>query len=130
LASDRHWQSLLRELSWTELMQRWQAQPVLQTSQPLAPHENAFNREILAAVMEVGSLAHQEDFRSTLARPLRPILWITGARDHKFVALAKGLTTDHLQTETFKDAGHRVPWDQPLQFTQRVEKFVLDQQLL
>jgi 2-succinyl-6-hydroxy-2,4-cyclohexadiene-1-carboxylate synthase len=83
-------------------------------------------RPQLAQALEVWSLGQQQDLRPRLQAITCPVLWITGARDEKFTALAAGACPllprgVHL---TVPDAGHRVHLDQPETVIREVRAFL------
>ena len=118
-----------RILQWPEvgLWREWDAQPVFAGStKPATRTGLPALRSVLARTMRVLSLADQPDYRPWLAAPERPVMWVTGARDAKFAALAEGLRSSGARVTlcTCAGAGHRVPWDQPSEFARLVTDWI------
>lgn len=105
----------------------WDAQPVFAGSR--APARGAglpASRATLARALRVCTLARQPDFRPRLRGWPMPLLWVTGARDPKFSALARDLQASGVRA-TFvncEEAGHRVPWDNPPVFARAVRAWI------
>ncbi len=122
--SDDLWAAKFRSEPWRELQSNWNSQSVFQRR---ASHVHAalerceadFQREALARALEVWSLSRQRDLRRELAELRKPLLYVTGEDDSKFTGLIHGLEKgpDHRHV-VIKNAGHRVPWDNPDAFVQ------------
>jgi 2-succinyl-6-hydroxy-2,4-cyclohexadiene-1-carboxylate synthase len=126
-AADGVWAD--RILQWPEvrLWREWDAQPVFAGStNPSMRAGLPALRSVLARSMRGLSLADQPDYRPWLAAPELPVLWVTGARDAKFAALAEGLRRSgaRVTLRTCAGAGHRVPWDQPSEFARLVADWI------
>jgi 2-succinyl-6-hydroxy-2,4-cyclohexadiene-1-carboxylate synthase len=122
-ASDEAWAE--RILAWPEdeIWRAWDAQPVFGEAEGRAPRAGLpAPREVLARAMRLFSLAGQPDFRPRLRRWPTPVLWVTGARDAKFSALARDVSAAGVPAAfvACEDAGHRVPWDNPSAFARAV----------
>ena len=121
--SDDAWAQ--RILTWPEadIWRAWDAQPVF-AGGPAAPSRGRLpaSRETLARALTRFSLAGQPDFRSRLRAWGGPMLWVTGARDAKFSAIAADLSAGGVPAMfvTCDGAGHRVPWDDPPAFARAV----------
>jgi 2-succinyl-6-hydroxy-2,4-cyclohexadiene-1-carboxylate synthase len=118
-ATDEAWAD--RILTWPEpeIWRAWDAQPVLSGPVQAPPRDGLpASRETLARALTRFSLAGQPDFRFRLRTWGGPLLWVTGARDAKFEAIARDLAADGVPAAfvTCEDAGHRVPWDNPSAF--------------
>ncbi len=115
-AADEAWARRILEWPEDELWRAWDAQPVFAGSVRL---ERAAGlpapRETLAAALGTFSLAGQPDGRPRLRAWPSPLLWVTGARDGKFSALARELAEAGVPARfvACDEAGHRVPWDTP-----------------
>ncbi len=122
-ASDEAWAR--RILDWPEddVWRAWDKQPVFDGSRRPAPrHDLPAPRVVLAGALRRFSLAEQPDARPRLRAWPSPVLWITGALDARFSALARDLSPD-VASATFvtcEAAGHRVPWDNPAAFARAV----------
>jgi len=126
--SDEEWARLLLQAADGDIWRAWDAQPVLAPpggtdSDPRAPAPRRAGlpapRARLARAMRTYSLAAQPDFRPSLREWGAPLLWVTGEADSKFCALADGLARDGVPATFARcaGAGHRVPWDNPGEFS-------------
>ena len=117
LPQDHAWAVRFLRDAWPDVMAAWNAQPVLagetipSTDRRLI---ETWRREI-AHACDVWSLGRQADLRPLLPSVRCPVLWITGARDEKFTALAAESCSllPHARHAIIPDAGHRVHLDQP-----------------
>ncbi len=101
--------------------QLWHAQPVFANS----PFPDAWkhHRQLeiptgpAHASFITWSLGNQAPFHAWLRKPPMPLLFVTGANDHKFCQLAAQLrqksSCHQLHHRVISAAGHRVPWEQP-----------------
>jgi 2-succinyl-6-hydroxy-2,4-cyclohexadiene-1-carboxylate synthase len=80
----------------------------------------------LAVAMRRFSLAGQPDFSERLRRWRTPLLWVTGDEDWKFRDLAAWLRQTGARAEfaSCPHAGHRVPWDNPVEFAAIVRNWL------
>jgi 2-succinyl-6-hydroxy-2,4-cyclohexadiene-1-carboxylate synthase len=117
--TDEAWARRILTCPESEIWREWDAQPVLAGPGQAPPREGLpASRETLATALTRFSLAGQPDFRQRLRAWGVPLLWVTGARDPKFAAIARDLAADRVLATfaTCEDAGHRVPWDSPSAF--------------
>ena len=122
-ASDEAWGQRILADREQVLWDEWDAQPVFAGSvRPPRRRGLPASRQALAHALRACSLGVQPDFRPRLAAWPTPILWMTGARDAKFAAIARELQSGAVAAdfETCEDAGHRVPWDNPPAFARIV----------
>lgn len=126
---DERWAVRFEREPWDRLLQAWDARAVFGgTPTTRARPEAAFDRTALAAALRVWSLGAQDDLRPALERLTIPVLWIAGARDARYVTLAEE-ACDRLPRGTVAiapDTGHRVPWERPGWFAERVTTFLQD----
>jgi 2-succinyl-6-hydroxy-2,4-cyclohexadiene-1-carboxylate synthase len=125
--SDEAW--ALRILSEPDaaLWQAWDAQPVFAGSTaPAGRRALPAARDRLARALSACSLATQPDLRPWLHAWPTPVLWVTGARDAKFVAIARDLERGGMPAEFVMcdGAGHRVPWDDPPAFAATLRQWI------
>ncbi len=117
---------------WAAFLDDWNSQPVLAggaVGDGGDPHRRAARlrqrrREIARSFLD-WSLGAQEPLWDRLAGIRIPVLWITGAEDPKFTALAgraAAIMPDarHLVID---GAGHRVPWQNPAAFQDALDGF-------
>lgn len=132
MAADAEWAGRALVGEWSEFLESWegriQSGPLgVETAvawgdrRLLQPRRQAVARSFMD-----WSLGKQEDLRPGLAGVGCPVLWVTGARDEKFTALAEDgvgcLSAGRLAV--VPDAGHRVPWEGAGQFVKQVREFL------
>ena len=126
LASDLAWAERFHSESWEPLMAAWNNQEAFKGSSALMRHENAFSRDFLADALSYWSLARQDYLLPDIIKLQIPILWIAGENDIAYASRARSLKLKHTNSKIWiaPHAGHRVPWDAPLEFKQQIHKFV------
>jgi 2-succinyl-6-hydroxy-2,4-cyclohexadiene-1-carboxylate synthase len=128
-ASDADWASRALMGDWASFLTDWNAQPVL--ADPVFADDRvrasrlAQRRREIARSFVDWSLGAQQPLWQRLEEIQIPVLWITGARDEKFSALARkaaGLMpkASHLVIDA---AGHRVPWQNEVAFCDALAHF-------
>lgn len=124
---DDRWAARFEDERWDELVRDWNAQPLLQTSPaPGERIETDFDRSALATSLRWWSPAVQKPMMSRLREIAVPVLWIAGERDGAYAAIARAAAErlPHCQLWIAPDAGHRVPWELPEEFAERVSEFL------
>lgn len=127
LTNDTIWAHKFLNEPWDCLMNEWNQQDVFQGSSPCFERfEKEFVRSDLAHFLTCYSLGCQRNLRKEIAKLTLPILWITGELDQKFSSLASELKFNHPRSRILqmKNAGHRVPWEQPVIFQKEVYSFL------
>lgn len=130
--NDAKWAERFRTEDWTSLVRAWGEQDVFKFGDrggdaiDLQRQEIDFDRVSLARAMRLWSLAEQENLRPFLADVRVPVLWLNGESDGRFRDLYRELRLDLVDTpahafDEVPQAGHRVPWDNPVQFTSVVQ---------
>jgi 2-succinyl-6-hydroxy-2,4-cyclohexadiene-1-carboxylate synthase len=125
-AADEEWARRLLEWREPDIWREWDAQPVFNGSCRPAPRAGLpATRTVLARAMRRFSLAGQPDFRPALRARRLPLLWVTGASDTKFCALARGLLECGVPARfaAIEAAGHRAPWDNPAAFAALIREW-------
>jgi 2-succinyl-6-hydroxy-2,4-cyclohexadiene-1-carboxylate synthase len=125
--ADEGWAQRILTRPRDELWRDWDAQPVFAGGHYVPPsRELPAPRETIARALTHGSLAGQPDFRARLRAWGGPLLWLTGALDAKFAAIARDLAAGGVPATfaTCEDAGHRVPWDNPPAFARAVRTWI------
>ncbi|MDP1607861.1 MAG: alpha/beta hydrolase [Chlamydiales bacterium] len=123
---DQVWAEKFLSKPWNDLLEEWNHQKVLVTSRPINRHEMAYDRNTLAYVLRAWSLGLGQDLREEIARLPFPILWIYGEKDEPYNSLAHSLSFAHplSSLECIAQSGHRVPWDQPKLFQEKVHHWL------
>ena len=133
--ADDIWASKFLQEPWPSLMHEWNSQSALRAPKHVDPesislerNENDFDRAALARVLRTWSLSGQEDMRAKIDALSMPIEFVTGQDDVKFTAMArewlKDVANGQREHVAVEHAGHRVPWDAPVQFRAILAKFL------
>lgn len=121
LAMDAEWAAKALKGDWPEFLNQWNAQGVLDTDVMPNRLNLEQRRQPVARSFMDWSLGNQEDLLPMLksAETCCPILWVVGENDQKFTKVAREVAREmpSVQLEIVADAGHRVPWEQPEEFT-------------
>jgi pimeloyl-ACP methyl ester carboxylesterase len=121
---DETWARRFESESWPSLMDAWNAQGVFAGyTNPLMREEKDFDRALLASALRDWSPAKMH---ATLSGLDMPTLWISGEDDKKYVAAASRAVEKlpNAQLWICPGAAHRVPWEQPARFIERLREFV------
>jgi len=110
-ASDEAWAHRFESEDFETVIADWNAQPVL--AGPTLPRTRADYDPRALREWSSGALP---PVASRLHELTIPILWLAGARDTKYVAEAERAASLVGRAVIVKDAGHRVPWEQPAEF--------------
>lgn len=118
-ASDAVWATLLRERGIAAFAEAWEAQPLFATQARVSPERLAARRsrrlaldpEQLARSLEVMGLAEMPDYRGAITAD-RCVL-IAGARDPKYLAIARASRSPGVPLEVIADSGHDPTLEQP-----------------
>jgi len=125
--SDEAWARRFERDPWDALMSDWNAQAVFGGEKnPLVRIESDFDRGALAEALRRWSPGVLEPLAPRLSTIATPLLWIAGERDAKYVEVGRRAV------ELLPDgrlwicpgAGHRVPWEQPARFIERIKSFL------
>jgi pimeloyl-ACP methyl ester carboxylesterase len=108
---------------WESILDAWNRQSVFAgRANPLARNEADYDRNKLAAALRAPRTLHLGGIEV-------PTLWIAGEDDGKYRAAA-GAAAEQLPNAEFwicPGAAHRVPWEQPQRFIERLREFVSPQ---
>jgi 2-succinyl-6-hydroxy-2,4-cyclohexadiene-1-carboxylate synthase len=120
---DEEWAQRFESEDWSTLMRDWNAQPVF-GGHVLDRREQDYDRAELARQLREYSPAVLPP--PELESIETPILWIAGERDAKYVDIAKDAVArlPHAELWICPNAGHRVPWEQPEAFVERLRAFL------
>ena len=122
---DAEWASRALSGEWADFLDAWNAQPVLADSDRRRPLAAIHRREVARSFFD-WSLGAQEPLWGRLGEISCPVLWCTGERDGKFTALGERAVPALKDGERWvaPGAGHRVPWDAPEAFHDKVGEFL------
>lgn len=122
-ARDEEWARRFERDDWPSLMRDWNAQPVF-GGHALDRREEDYDRRELARQLREWSPAVLPPPR--LESIETPLLWIAGERDAKYVDIAREAVArlPHAELWICPGAGHRVPWEQPEVFIERLRPFL------
>ncbi len=127
LARDEEWAARFEKDRWQDLLEDWNAQPVLGKKIQMPPRrEEDFSRAALAKALRTWSLGRQEPLMERFGEIRVPLFWITGEEDARYTLLGKR-AAPLLPKGTFlavPGAGHRVPWEAPRAFASAVADFL------
>jgi 2-succinyl-6-hydroxy-2,4-cyclohexadiene-1-carboxylate synthase len=126
LIQDEKWAQRFEKEPWPLLMQAWNDQKIFKNDLFIPRLEEDYKRPQLSQQLRNGSLGRQKNLKQAIEQIQLPLLWITGALDQSSSELASHLSFCHplSQKLVIKNAGHRVPWYQSLQFQQSIEQFI------
>ncbi|NWK57179.1 alpha/beta fold hydrolase [Verrucomicrobiaceae bacterium N1E253] len=113
-AQDAIWSARALKGDWREFLEQWQAQSVLADGPAMPDRMQLKDRRTSVARSFVDwSLGAQQDLRPQLRAVSCPVLWLSGARDEKFTALAEEVVPffQNASHQVLEDCGHRVPWE-------------------
>lgn len=126
MGADAEWAAKILTGRWDKFLNEWESQPVLQgmCKAPLADRSNLRDRQIaVARGFTSWSLGKQQNLRNSLKDIDKPVVWLAGKRDQKFASLADSVWSQMSDSYLLGplDAGHRVPWEAPEEFSLCVE---------
>lgn len=126
LLHDDLWAKRFEKDSWSTLIQDWENQSVFAHDQRVFQRrEEQFSRTSLAATLREWSLGNQENLLPKIAGFSKPLLWVAGELDSKYVHLAKKVVFQHPLSKVWiaPNAGHRVPWQKNKSFFEEINQF-------
>jgi len=117
-AGDEAWARRFETEDFDSVMAAWNAQPVL-AGPALTRTRDDYDPRALRE-WSSGSL---QPVASRLHELTIPTLWIAGALDVKYVAEAKRAVSlaPNADLAIIEDAGHRIPWQKPREFMERLQ---------
>ena len=129
MASDAEWAGLALTSDWTQLLQKWDSQGVLQGESAKGSDARirlVNRRRAIARSFMEWSLGKQANLRDRFGKISCPVLWLTGERDEKFTALAREAVPLLAQgrNEVIPSAGHRLPWEDRERFAKLAGDFL------
>ena len=128
LDKDRNWAERLKREPLEKLVDEWDAQSVFCGFENQAPRNlGEMDPQEISQQFLVFSKGIQRNLAPKLAElKSTPILFLSGEKDRKYQKIGEGLAgaCTMFKSEIIKDAGHRVPWENPNQFVQTLGKFI------
>jgi len=121
---DETWARRFESEPWESVVEAWNAQAVFGgRKNPLTRNESDYDRKTLAAALREWSPAVMH---MNLRDITIPTLWVAGEHDSKYREAATRASQRLPNAELWicPDAGHRVPWEQPARFIDRLREFV------
>lgn len=128
LRKDREWARKLTNQPIEKLIEEWNDQPVFCGLQNLSLRELGYlNAKKISRQFEVFSKGRQRNLVPELSQMRNPlILFVSGEKDEKYSSVGEKLASS-CKTVEFKvipGAGHRVPWENPNEFSLAVCRFI------
>lgn len=124
---DLAWATSIRNSDPSDFLEQWNAQGVLQGPTPTSQNEIVrVYAEPIAQAFENWSLGLQEDLRPQLQASEVPQLWVVGADDTKFRAIAEDAVEriPNAQLNVIENCGHRVLLQRPDALARCVREFL------
>lgn len=122
--TDRQWSERFLRDPWESLMGDWNKNPVFgDAHDPFCRKESECNRKKLSEQLVNWSLGNQEPLLDRLRTISVPMLILAGKLDPKFCTIAEQFH-EFAKVAVVSGAAHRVPWDQPTQFTSQISQFI------
>lgn len=122
---DVEWARRFETHQWARVMREWNAQPVF-GGHEVTRAEESFDRTALAAALVRWSPGEHAYLLPLLPRIRAKVLWVVGAEDAAYVAVARTAfaALPHAELAIIEGAGHRVPWQQTAAFVSIVSRFL------
>lgn len=121
---DEAWARRFESDEWESLLRDWNAQPIF-GGHAMPRREADFDRAELSRQLREWSPAALPPLEPRIHELAIPTLWVAGARDPKYVAEAtRGAELSGGELAVIDGAAHRVPWEQPRAFADRLRRYV------
>ncbi|MGZ7032221.1 MAG: alpha/beta fold hydrolase [Thermoanaerobaculia bacterium] len=120
--TDEAWARRFEHDEWRSVMRAWNAQPLF-GGHEMSRDERDFDRAALARTLREWSPAVLPSLVDRLRELPLPVLWIAGERDAKYVEEGRRAVAllPHAELWICPGAAHRVPWEQPARFVERLQ---------
>ena len=125
---DAEWSALALKGEWVDFLEQWNTQGVLRGAGDMPDRTPLKTRRASIARSFIDwSLGAQADLFPNMAEISCPLLWLTGESDGKFTEVAKKAVMNIPQAEhqIIPDCGHRLPWENPSEFSRLVQEFLV-----
>lgn len=127
---DQSWANRFLNEPWQKLLDTWDSLPVFcGRSSSILRQEATFSRAQIASTFDTFSKGRQTYLTPSIAQlTMPPILFISGEEDQRYTTLGMDLDASCpiVTHKAVAQAGHRVPWENPLGFTNIVQRFITD----
>jgi 2-succinyl-6-hydroxy-2,4-cyclohexadiene-1-carboxylate synthase len=122
---DRQWSGRFENDSWEKLMEAWNDQKVFSSDAfHFNRYESDYQRRKLSEALQHWSLGRQKYLADRLENLNIPILWVAGSQDSDYAAYAQRQRFGNPKSlKWIADAGHRVPWQLPMEFLSQLTQF-------
>jgi 2-succinyl-6-hydroxy-2,4-cyclohexadiene-1-carboxylate synthase len=122
---DEQWARRLEHDDWESVLRDWNAQPLFGGHVPVR-RERHYDRSRVVDAMRRWSPGVLEPLAPRLSEITIPVLWIAGERDAKYVTEGERAVAKLPDGELWvcPAAAHRVPWEQPEKFVERLMSFL------
>ncbi len=127
MVHDQHWSGRFEKEPWESLMCDWDAQSVFGgRPNPLPRNEADFSRTALAESLGSWGLGQQHVLLPLLHKVQCPVLWVVGEEDTRYRKIGERAVAELPRAELWvcPDACHRVPWENPEAFRERIIPFL------
>jgi 2-succinyl-6-hydroxy-2,4-cyclohexadiene-1-carboxylate synthase len=124
---DDEWARKLRSVSWEVFLKIWNEQAIFAGSVPPGERLTTFKwRKAIIQSFDHWGLSRQEDLLPRLSELPAPVLWMCGAHDPRSLAIGRAAVAalPNGQLEIVPRSGHRVPWEAPDEFVERLKTFI------
>jgi 2-succinyl-6-hydroxy-2,4-cyclohexadiene-1-carboxylate synthase len=123
---DQQWAARFTQASWPQTLASWYQQPVFSSLTDeqragLVLLREGNNPRAVAAMLASTSLSVQPDLRPELRLLSRPLAWLCGSADTKFIHLAQ---QSGFELRTVANAGHNAHRDNPAEFARQALAFI------
>ena len=128
LKQDQHWGTRFTTEDLQSLFDEWDALPVFTHIPNQAPRKlSHFEPEYIQQIFDHFSKGRQENLLPALTKLAEPpLLYLSGEWDDKYTKIGQHLEQQcpALQHRIISKAGHRVPWENPMDFVKVVQEFL------
>jgi 2-succinyl-6-hydroxy-2,4-cyclohexadiene-1-carboxylate synthase len=127
LSHDDLWAERFETDGWNTVIHDWDAQSVFGgRPNPNPRKECDFSRAALAQSLRAWSLGQQENLLPAFHWVQCPVLWVVGAEDTRYREIGERAVAQLPNADLWvcPDACHRVPWENPEAFRERIIPFL------
>lgn len=123
---DDEWSRKLCALPWEVFLRVWNDQAVFDGTPTPGERLTTFKwRQGIIRAFDCWGLSRQENLLPKLTGVSTPVLWISGEKDVRYTEIAREAVAalPNARHEIIPCAGHRVPWEEPALFTEKIREF-------